>query len=190
LLAEIFLRKTQAKQVAPIYKTFLKEFGTPRGLAEANVMRLRKIVWSLGLPTRVGELKKLGIILTTQFGGYVPRTERELMTLPGVGRYVARAVLAFAFGRRCSTVDANVIRLIGRYFGLTSIKSRAREDPELWRFCDALLPPRRASEFNWALFDFAALVCVPQKPRCQICPLTSGCEWFKTSKRQIEPDDP
>lgn len=181
LVAEIFLRKTQAKQVLPIYRRFLEEFATPQRLAESNAGRIRKVVWSLGLPARVGELKKLGKMLATEYDGRVPRNERDLMSLPGVGRYVARAVMTFAYGRRCAAVDANVIRLIGRYFGLNSRKSRAREDPELWRFCDALMPARRPRDFNWALFDFAAMVCTPRNPRCQVCPLSSDCIWFTGS---------
>lgn len=186
LVAEIFLRKTQAKQVSSIYRRFLREFATPQRLAESNARQLRTVVWSLGLPARVGELKKLGEMLTTQYDGRVPRNERDLMSLPGVGRYVARAVMTFAYGRRCVAVDANVIRLIGRYFGITSKKSRAREDPALWRFCDALMPTRGPRDFNWALFDFAAMVCTPRKPRCQACPLSSNCIWFKDFERSLE----
>jgi A/G-specific adenine glycosylase len=180
LVAEIFLRKTQAKQVAPIYLQFLREFQTPQALADADIGRIREVVWSLGLPARIDELQNLGQVLTSKFDGRVPRNERDLMSLPGVGRYVARAVLSFAYGRRCAAVDANVIRLIERYFGARSRKVRAREDPELWRFCDALVPERRARNFNWALFDFAALVCTARSPSCHVCPLSASCKWVRS----------
>lgn len=183
LMAELFLQKTQAKQVEPILRIFLKRFPTVRRLAGARLTDIQTATWSLGLPARARQIKTLSRQLTERFAGRVPRSERDLLSLSGVGPYTATAVLCFAFGARRAVVDANVIRVLARYFGIRSRRPRPRSDKWLWRVADDLVPVRNAREYNWAILDFAAKVCRSRKPLCSECPLRRTCWWFRRAKR-------
>lgn len=184
LIAEIFLQKTQAKQVRPIYERFIRDFPTPSALAEAPIRKIGDATWSLGLLSRSAQLKTMARTLVDKFSGRTPDTERELLSLKGVGAYTANAVLCFAFMQRRAVVDANVIRLLSRYFGLTSGRARARTDKDLWKAAYALVPTERCREYNWAIFDFAAEICQAEAPRCGECPLRRGCSWFARQRER------
>ena len=183
LVAELFLRKTQAKQVAPIYAVFVRRFPSVRRLDKARVRQIRSAVWSLGLATRAQQLKLLARQLMERFAGRVPSSEHELLSLAGVGTYTASAVLCFAFGQRRAVLDANVIRVFSRYFGLRSQNSRPRTDKRLWQIADGLVPNQKHREYNWAILDFAAKVCRARHPLCSECPLRKTCWWFRRVKR-------
>ncbi len=178
LVAEVLLQKTQAKQVAPVYKGFLRRFGSPQRLAGAPTRKVRASIWSLGLPARAPQLRVLAKMLLERFQGRVPDSEKELLSLKGVGPYTASAVLCFGFGRREAVVDANVIRLLSRYFGVESKHPRPRMDQGLWRVAGMIVPRRNFREYNWAIFDFAAEVCRPRNPHCGECPLRTRCRWY------------
>lgn len=182
LVAELLLQKTQAKQVLPTYGAFIGRFRTIEILARAPLQQVRVAIWSLGLPARARQLKAIARTLTASFGGRVPHTERELLSLQGIGPYTAGAVLCFAFGRKRAVVDANVIRLLARYFGLESPRPRPRTDQKLWRIAEKMVPAERFREYNWAIFDFAAKVCRARSPLCRTCPLKSRCRWFLRTK--------
>jgi len=126
---------------------------------------------SLGLRWRAENIVEVARVLVEKFSGRVPTTEIELRSLPGVGDYVAQAVLCFGFGKRSVLVDTNTVRITGRVF--------ARERPRRWqlrldlyRLAGAVGPD---AAFNYALLDLGALVCRAGKPRCEVCPVRSHC---------------
>ena len=104
----------------------------------------------------------------------VPRTLDTLMAVPGVGRYAATATLSFAYGRHVAVVDPAVIRILERFSGHRSDRSRPRDDAATWKAAQALLPGRSSREWNYAMLDLGALVCRP-KPQCSMCPLRPWC---------------
>ncbi len=106
--------------------------------------------------------------------GGVPSTVEELLELPGVGPYAAGATAAVAFGRREHVVDGVSARVYRRYFGLAG-DGPASNDRELWSAVEAATPSRAVKEWNWAVLDLAAAVCLPRKPRCPVCPLSARC---------------
>jgi A/G-specific adenine glycosylase len=112
----------------------------------------------------------------------VPASQQELEALPGVGRYIARAVLAVAFGQRLPLLDPNVIRVLDRVFDVRSERSRPREDPSLWAFLEELVPPSRSGDFGLALVDLGALICTNRRPKCSGCPLSDRCIAFRTGR--------
>ncbi len=183
LIAELFLQKTQAKQVLPTYRRFIRRFGNATVLAQVPLGEIREAIWSLGLPARARQLKAMAKVLVDRFGGKVPPLGKELLSLPGVGPYTVGAVLCFAFGQKKAVVDANVIRLLARYFGLRSMRPRPRMDQELWRIAAMIVPRRNFREYNWAIFDFAAEVCRPRNPHCGECPLRARCRWYAAVSR-------
>ena len=111
----------------------------------------------------------------------MPKEKDKLLTLRGVGDYIANAVLCFAFNKDVPIVDANVIRVIERFFSLKSKKVRPRTDKLIWQFAEKLVPKGNAKEYNRAILDFAALVCSAKKPNCLNCPISKKCDYFVTS---------
>jgi A/G-specific adenine glycosylase len=183
LLAEKLLQQTAARDaVAYAYRELIAYCPTPAKLASAHVGRLKKIIRPLGFLYRARELKALGKILSTRFSGSVPADLRSLLQLPGVGDYAARAVLSFAYKENTPVVDTNVARFLHRFFGLNSpIPSNPARSKALLNLAANLLPPGESIAFNFAILDLCAAVCVPNKPKCDVCPMRSGCYTGQTA---------
>lgn len=180
LVTEMLLRKTTARQVNGIYRSFFSQFPNPRSLRNASRLEVARAIESLGLGrVRAAILQRLAACLVSDHRDVVPTTGGSLLLLPGVGEYTANATLCFAFGKRVPLVDVNVIRVVSRVFNISSTRRRARDDPKIWRFVEKqLLPQRMYQEFNMALIDFAALICQERKPRCDECFARSYCKFY------------
>jgi A/G-specific adenine glycosylase len=180
LLAELLLHRTRADLVEPLFLRLRSRYPNPRDLAQAEEEKLVELLRPLGYSHRSRRLPSLGRALVGRHGGRVPDGETELRALPGVGRYIANAVLAVAFGRRAPLLDPNVIRLLGRVFGVSSVRPRPRDDPMLWDFLAQLVPRTHPAEFGLALVDIGAVICLPRRPKCGRCPLRSRCRAFRS----------
>jgi A/G-specific adenine glycosylase len=177
LIAELLLQRTRADLVEPLYHRFLAVYPDAHALAKAEPAETEELLRPLGFLHRSRRLPALGQSLVDRHHGDVPRSKQALLALPGVGEYVANAVMTVAFGQRMPLLDPNVIRLLARVLGRTSTRSRPRDDAALWEFVAHLLPRRRAREFSLALVDLGALVC-RKRPRCFECPLRPRCNAF------------
>lgn len=177
LLAEILLQRTPANRVAKFFPKLVEKFPSPQSMMTTDIDSLRELFHPMGLKKRVEWLASLMKELCDRYNCKVPNQERELVKLPGVGLYTARAVLCFGFGKDVSIVDVNVARVLSRVFGVLGRKRRPSEDIELWDFAAKLLPKKQAMSYNEALLDFAILVC-RKRPLCDICPLTQVCNYF------------
>lgn len=178
LIAEILLRKTTAGQVSKIYTSFLQLCPNPRVLLETPSAEIERILTPLGMQHRRSILlKEIGRILTFKFNGGIPNSKSDLLSLPGVGLYIANAVLCFAYGKDLPIVDTNVIRVFERVFSFQSKKRRPKDDLELWAFVGEFIPPGKCRDFNLAIIDLAHLVCIPKNPRCEVCPLNTICNY-------------
>ena len=122
--------------------------------------------------------------IAQRFDEKIPEDKKDLLSLPGGGEYVAGAVLCFAFGKNVSIVDSNVCRVVGRVFGIEA-KGEARRDPNFRQIVDSILPEGNAKEFNWAIIDLAALICLPRKPLCGVCPLNEVCKYAMTHSMRV-----
>ena len=182
LLAEIMLQRTKAEQVDRIYKKFFEKYPSVNEIAKATISSLQEDLKSLGLLKRAKYIKSLAKDLKTKFGGKIPEQANELLSLPMVGKYTANAVRCFAFSEDCEIVDSNVIRIIGRYYGFHD-KSRKKMIGMVRNKVLQLIPHKKSQEFNWALLDLAALVCLPQQPKCKICPLRNHCAFSVSNVR-------
>jgi len=174
LIAEIMLQRTKASQVEPVYIDLLKKFPNPQKLNQASEKEIGEYFGRLGLLWRTVLVKRLARELADRFEGEVPDNRKRLLSLPAVGEYMADAVLSFAYGKDIAVVDANVCRIIARVFGIRS-RSEARRDRKFRKMAQELLPLGRAKEFNWAMIDFAALICTPRNPKCGTCPMNESC---------------
>ncbi len=185
LIAEIMLQKTDVKKVSDVYDKFIQKYPTPQALASAELVELRKELALLGIHRRAERLKKTAEKIVSEHGAEVPSEKQELLKLPGVGEYIANAVLCFAFGKDVPIVDTNVIRLLERVFGIKSSKARPRTDRKIWEFAAQLVPKGRCREYNQALLDFAASVCKSKKPLSATCPENKICSYAKDQLKPI-----
>jgi A/G-specific adenine glycosylase len=176
LVAELMLQRTKANQVVPAFLSFVERFPSVSALGTANLSEIQGYFSKLGLFWRAKNIARLAEKLG-DFEGKVPRNRDQLMSLPGVGDYVADAVRCFAFGEEVVIIDSNVCRILGRVFGLKP-KGEARRDSTYRETANSLLPNDRHREFNWALIDHASMICTPRNPKCKICPLNSICDYY------------
>ncbi len=176
LVAESLLQKTDAQTVAPIYELFLEHYPTIRDLAIANLEDVAKILEPLGLFFRAERLQQCAEIVLAQYNGVVPDNQKQLLELPGIGDYTARAIASQAFNQPLAVLDANVARILERFFALQGerVKSRCKI---LWGAADLIAPKKDVGTWNLALLDFGAMMCKAQNPGCEICPLSSRCKW-------------
>lgn len=170
LMAEMCLHRTRADQVAPVFTELQRLAPTPKKMV-ARADEALATMSSLGLRWRAKNIVEVARTLVDKFSGHVPKTEMELRSLPGVGDYVAQAVLCFGFGRRSVLVDTNTVRITGRVFGREKAR-RWQLRLDLYRLAGADGPD---AAFNYALLDLGALVCSAGTPRCDVCPVRSHC---------------
>jgi DNA (cytosine-5)-methyltransferase 1 len=175
LIAEVLLHQTDSKRVSRIYNSFINRFPTASVLAEADVRSVRKQLLSLGLAYRARRLKELARTLVRRYDGNVPSTFEALIELPGVGPYVARATLCFAFTKPAPLLDVNFARVYRRFYGVITYDKRPDRDRVLLELATASAPRRDVRNFGYALLDFAATVCTENDPRCRCCPLRRRC---------------
>jgi A/G-specific adenine glycosylase len=174
LVAEVLLQRSRGKTVATVYDRLFTRWPTAEALSRARVDSIGSVIRPLGLVRRAATLKSLAMTIVEH--GSVPRSMDELLDLPGVGRYAASATLAVAFEQRAPVVDGVSARVYRRYFGLSAVVP-AVSDGQLWEVVSKATPPRRTRDWNWAVLDLAASVCLPKVPRCEECPLRTLCAW-------------
>jgi len=171
MLTEIMLQRTRAENVAEVYPVFFARFPSPKRIAEARLTTLASALAPLGLKHRVPRIRELGKALSA--AKQMPGTRESLLELPGVGPYVADAVLCYSLRLPVIPVDVNIQRLFARYY--------ASRDAG---HCAAAVLREYGSEhqgsfdirsLNWAFLDLSKMVCTARKPKCAECPLAVGC---------------
>jgi A/G-specific adenine glycosylase len=174
LVAEVLLQRSRGKTVATVYEELFRRWADAPALSRARVATIASVIRPLGLVKRAQSLKVLATEVVHL--GAVPESLEGLLALPGVGRYAASATLAVAFDEHAPVVDGVSARVYRRYFGLDS-GGPASTDAELWDLVERVTPRTDVREWNWAVLDLAALVCLPKVPRCSECPLAQNCAW-------------
>lgn len=178
LVSEVMLQQTQVDRVLPKYQEFLSRFPTLESLAAAPTADVIKAWASLGYNMRAVRLQQIARQAVADYGGTLPDTLEKLMALKGIGRYTAGAIACFAFGLHVATVDTNIRRVLWRVFrGIepASWPTGERAQREALALADWALPPDRAYDWQQALMDLGATICVSRRPLCESCPLTSSC---------------
>lgn len=186
LVAEMMLQKTTSKQVAKLYDGFIEKYPSPASLANVAVSDIEAEIMPLGMEHRRAlRFKRLAEIIVKKHAGEVPRNKNALVLLPGVGNYIANAVLCLGYDENVAMLDTNVVRVLQRFFGITSTKARARTDKALWKAYQQMIPKGKARDFNLAVLDFAALVCAAKNPKHEICPVSGSCKLTKNRRRGL-----
>ncbi len=175
LVAEFMLQQTQVSRVIDYYDRFLRRYPTVQRLARAQPQTVRESWEGLGYYARARNLHAAARVIVREHGGQVPDTEPALRRLPGVGRYTANALLSIAHAQDRGTVDANIARVFSRLFAVRPPLKAAKAQARLWGIAEALAPRGRAGDFNQALMDLGATICVPRRPRCPACPVRRWC---------------
>lgn len=168
-LSEIMLQQTRVAAVLEHYARFLKRFPSVQKLAAAKEASILAQWSGLGYYRRARNLHAAAKVVVRQHGGDFPRTSAELRNLPGIGRYTAAAIASIAFGEPVAVVDGNVERVIARITG------RSLSGEQVWSFAEQMLSREYPGDFNQAMMELGATVCVPGEPKCPECPLRSFC---------------
>jgi A/G-specific adenine glycosylase len=181
LVAELMLQRTRANQVAEIYGIFIRRFPNVDTVVRASADELRAVLSPLGLHHRIPRFIELFRKISADYKGKIPSDLKELLKLPGIGKYVASAVLCFGFDKKVPIVDVNVVRVLSRFFGIRSTKKRPHTDTIFWQYASELIKNGNAKKVNEALLDFASLIC-QRVPRCNECPVNSMCLFFNETQ--------
>jgi len=181
LIAEMMLRRTKADQVVPVYERFLKEYPDVDSLAGAKQEALEEILHPLGLKWRTPAFGMVARELREKYQSRIPETREELISLPGVGEYVAGAVLSIAYGKREWLVDSNIVRIFKRYFGIKTSKE-GRRDKHVIQIAKFYASGRDPGRATMGILDINGLICKPGKPDCEKCPLIACCHYVLSQK--------
>jgi A/G-specific adenine glycosylase len=183
LVCEVMAQQTQVARVAERWAPFLERFPTPSATAAAPVAAVLRAWTGLGYNRRALSLHACATAVVDRHGGRLPDTLPELLALPGIGPYTARAVLAFAFERDAAIVDTNTARVLARWVGHRLTPSAVQTA------ADAALAPGQPWAWNQALLDLGAKVCTRRTPRCEVCPVRHACAWKASGLLAPDPAD-
>lgn len=162
-ISEVMSQQTQINRVVTKFALWMQKFPSIESLALAKVSEVLKYWSGLGYNRRALNLKKTAEIIVKNFDGKFPLTEKELLQLPGIGKYTARAILCFAFGEQVAVVDTNVRRVILTQFQISNVKSQNLKEKDFYEIAEQLLPKNKAYDWNQALMDYAAAVLKKEK---------------------------
>ncbi|MCW2601030.1 MAG: mutY [Frankiales bacterium] len=178
LVSEVMLQQTPVARVIPAYDGWLARWPTPAALAADPSGEAVRMWGRLGYPRRALRLHAASTAVVLRFGGALPTTVPELLTLPGVGDYTARAVAAFALRQRHPVVDTNVRRVVARVVEGVGDAAVTKRDLAL---VEDLLPAggEEAATASIALMELGALLCTARAPRCAACPVSASCAWLR-----------
>lgn len=194
-VSEIMLQQTRVAAVIPYYKRFLNLFPDIPALALSPQADVYKAWEGLGYYSRAANLQKGAKYCLDHFEGHLPDDYQQLLSIPGIGPYTAGAIASLAFGFPEPAVDGNVIRVFSRLFALRVFPQDNKARIEVGRLVKDCFPEDRAGDFNEAIMDLGATVCIPGNPSCDNCPVSVFCEAFmlgiqkelplKKSKKEI-----
>lgn len=185
-VSEIMLQQTQASRVIAFYVPFIERFPTVAALASADINEILQLFAGLGYYARAHNLHRAAKQIVKNHNGQLPADIQQLLALPGIGASTAHAIVAQAFGRSVPILDANVKRIIARFYGITSPINTPSTLKTLWQFAAQLMPARRAGDYTQAIMDLGALVC-RKTPLCQKCPVASDCVAYQTQQTSSLP---
>jgi len=175
-VSEIMLQQTGVETVVPFYVRFMARFPTVEALAAAPLDDVLKAWENLGYYGRARNLHRAARIVVNEMGGRLPSDLSALLSLPGIGKYTAGAILSMAFGKPVPALDGNVRRVLSRLFALPEAVDRPAGAKILEARAADLVPEETPGTFNQSLMELGALVCLPRTPRCPSCPIASSCE--------------
>jgi A/G-specific adenine glycosylase len=187
-LSEIMLQQTRVAAVIPYYERFLARFPTVTALAEAPTEDVLRLWSGLGYYSRARNLQRAARQIVDKHAGEFPPNESEAMALPGIGAYTSAAILSIAFDHRHAVLDGNVARVIARVFAVRGDLREPARWQELQRKADELLERHSPGDWNQAMMELGATICLPRSPQCLVCPVTKFCAARKEGVQETIPE--
>ena len=178
LVSEVMLQQTQVDRVLPKYHEWLGKYPSLEALANAPEDAVAETWRPLGYNIRPRRLHAIARESVARYGGQLPSDRETLLSFKGIGAYTAGAIRSFAFRERAAILDTNVARVLFRVFVRRGNPKAHAMKKHLWAVSETLVPHRHVFDFNQALMDLGATVCVARKPKCDCCPMTSLCSSF------------
>ena len=179
-VSEIMLQQTRVEAVKPYFLRFVGELPDVYALARCEPDRLLKLWEGLGYYSRVRNMQEAARTVTEKYGGVLPDSFEELLALKGIGRYTAAAIASIAYGKKVVCVDGNVLRVTARLTENRADISKDAVKREIENELKEIIPADNPGDFNQAMMELGALVCVPNSlPRCEECPLRNLCLAFR-----------
>jgi A/G-specific adenine glycosylase len=179
IIAEIMLHRTNADQVKPVYEKFIEEFPDFSSIVRAGSKNIRTEIQSLGLFWRSDLLYQLAEEVEEKYNGTLPLEKNKLMELPGVGHYIASAILCFGYNRPEPLLDTNTVRVIGRIFGI-KITDSSRRSKKFYKIMGDIVFCEKPKKLSLSMIDFAALVCTAKYPKHDLCSINHICCFYRT----------
>ncbi len=174
-VSEVMAQQTRLETMLPYFQRWMERFPTITDLAAADQQAVLNLWEGLGYYSRARNLHKAAQMVKEEYGGKLPTTRTELESLPGIGPYTAGAIASMAFGADEAVVDGNVKRVYARLFQITEPVNTPSGEKTIWMLARTHLPPGQAGDYNQALMDLGATICLPRQPRCSRCPLAEIC---------------
>lgn len=186
-ISEIMLQQTRVEAVIDYFNRWTKKWPNITLLAKASENDVLNAWQGLGYYSRARNILKTANLIVSDYNGFFPTDVAELQKLPGIGRYTAGAISSIAYGLKEPIVDGNVARVYARIFERKEIVNDPRSQNLFYQIATDLLPTKEVSSFNQGLMELGALICVPQNPRCQNCPVAKHCQSFANKTTDIFP---
>ncbi len=175
LVSEFMLQQTQVATVIPYYNEWLRQLPDVAALARASENDVLRAWQGLGYYARARNLHATARVVADRYRGRFPQSIEQMQQLPGVGKYTAHAIASFAFDQPVPIVEANTARVLARLFNFRRPIDESAGREKLWELGATLIPKRSSRFYNSALTDLGALICLPRRPRCEICPVKKFC---------------
>lgn len=183
LIAEIMLQRTNADQVKTIYEKFVEDFPDFISIVRAGSEKIMVEMHSLGLFWRSDLLFRLAEVVVEKYYGILPQEKKELMELPGIGHYIASAILCFGYNLPEPILDTNTVRVIGRIFGM-KITDSSRRSKKFYKIMQDIVICEEPRKLSLSMLDFAAMVCTATNPKHEFCPVSNICCFYKTIRTE------
>jgi A/G-specific adenine glycosylase len=178
LVSEIMLQQTQVDRVLPKYAEWLDKYPSMEVLADAPEQDVTRTWYPLGYNIRPKRLQSIARESVAKYGGQLPSDEATLLSFKGIGAYTAGAIRSFAFRERAAILDTNVARVLFRVFVAKGDPKSHAMKQQLWAISETVMPYRQVFDFNQALMDFGAMICVARNPKCLVCPMAKSCRAY------------
>ena len=178
-LSEVMLQQTQVSTVIPYYENWIRKFPTVNSVAKVNIDEALKMWEGLGYYKRCRNFHSASKIIVSKHNGMIPNSYNILLSLPGVGNYVASAILSIAFNKKFAAIDTNLNRVISRILGIKKLTKWNKN--RINKYATLLVEHQRPGDVNQALMDIGSQLCTTKKALCSSCPNQNICKAFQSS---------
>jgi A/G-specific adenine glycosylase len=175
MIAEFMLQRTRAEQVKPVYTQFIKRYPTVVSLSRAKTKEVAQYTKHLGMHWRAKHFIAAAEFIVKEYKGRIPSIREKLLAIPGVGEYVAGAILTVAFQKPEWVIDSNIARFLNRYHGL-GLQGEIRRKKKIIELSKIFFKYKNPRKLLFTILDFTALICLPRNPLCMKCPLKNNCK--------------